>query len=277
MKLAFSTLACPQWSWDRVVEAAQAYGYEGLEIRLLDGEILAPDLASQTRQKVGKACRAAGLAILSVDTSLCVCQPDPAARELQIRDGLAFLELAAEWEAPAVRVFGYPPEGISQRQAEQAAIQCLIPLAERAQVLGVAMALETHDAFCNLASIIRIMQQVGGRGFGIIWDIMNTYSAGEPIHESARQLTPYLKHVHVKDGRRPDHPGEEWELCLLGKGNVPIQEAVEALHEGGYHGWLSVEWEKKWYPLLEEPEVALPQHAALLRKYLEVCNSLASG
>jgi hypothetical protein len=29
-----------------------------------------------------------------------------------------------------------------------------------------------------------------------------------------------------------------------------------------------VEWEKKWHPDLAEPEVALPQHADLLREYL---------
>lgn len=31
---------------------------------------------------------------------------------------------------------------------------------------------------------------------------------------------------------------------------------------------LAVEWEKKWHPEIAEPEVALPQHAEVLREYL---------
>jgi len=49
---------------------------------------------------------------------------------------------------------------------------------------------------------------------------------------------------------------------------VPIRDILAALHGIGYDGWLSVEWEKKWHPDLAEPDVALPQHATLLREYL---------
>ena len=36
----------------------------------------------------------------------------------------------------------------------------------------------------------------------------------------------------------------------------------------GWSGWVSVEWEKKWHPELADPEVAFPQHAELLRRYM---------
>ena len=41
------------------------------------------------------------------------------------------------------------------------------------------------------------------------------------------------------------------------------------LAAGGYRHWISVEWEKRWHPEIEEPEVALPQHLDLLRAWLE--------
>ena len=268
MKLAFSTLACPNWSWEHALEAAQQYGYEGLEIRLLDGEILPADLGRVTRRRVREACRTAGLPIISVGTSLCIAQPEPDDRESQIQEGMAFLELAVEWDAPSIRVFGYPPDGLGEAQAEQAAVACLQLLAERAKELGVTVALETHDAFSSVASVARILGQVGGSGVGLIWDIMNTYSAGESVADSMRQLRPYLTHVHVKDGRRPADGGKEWQSCLLGQGDVPIHPAMVALHKAGYNGWFSVEWEKKWQPHIEEPEVALPQYAMQLRSYL---------
>jgi fatty-acyl-CoA synthase len=44
---------------------------------------------------------------------------------------------------------------------------------------------------------------------------------------------------------------------------------LERLAAGGYPHWISVEWEKRWHPEIEEPEVALPQHLDLLTKWLE--------
>jgi hypothetical protein len=43
MKLAFTTLACPDWTFDRCVEAARRYGYAGQELRLLVGRIIGVD------------------------------------------------------------------------------------------------------------------------------------------------------------------------------------------------------------------------------------------
>jgi len=41
------------------------------------------------------------------------------------------------------------------------------------------------------------------------------------------------------------------------------------LAAGGYPRWISVEWEKRWHPEIEPPEVALPQHLDLLTTWLE--------
>jgi len=48
-----------------------------------------------------------------------------------------------------------------------------------------------------------------------------------------------------------------------------VREMLRALASRGYQGYLSVEWEKKWHPEIPEPEVALPQHARVLRAYLQ--------
>jgi fatty-acyl-CoA synthase len=55
----------------------------------------------------------------------------------------------------------------------------------------------------------------------------------------------------------------------LGHGEVPVREMLEVLAVHGYSGPVSVEWEKRWHPEIEEPEVALPQHIALLRTWVD--------
>jgi len=54
----------------------------------------------------------------------------------------------------------------------------------------------------------------------------------------------------------------------LGEGEVPVKEAIGTWAQHGYDGYVCVEWEKKWHPEIEEPEVAFPQHIKVLREYL---------
>jgi sugar phosphate isomerase/epimerase len=268
MKLAFTTLACPGWSLEQAVAAARQYGYEGLELRLLDGELLRSDLDIEARRRVRELCTDAGIPIVCVDTSVRIAQPDPTARAEQIRDGLAFLELAAGWDSPLIRVFGGPPEGADAAAARDAAIECLAPLAERGRALGVAVALETHDAFSGSAIVADVLAPTPADGAGVLWDTLHPFRVGDTLDQTIANLRGRLLHVHIKDGRRPADGGPNWDLTLLGEGDVPIRDILAALRTIGYDGWLSVEWEKKWHPDLAEPELALPQHATLLREYL---------
>lgn len=268
MKLAFTTLACPNWTLEQAVDAAQRYGYEGLELRLLDGDVIGPSLDKTQRERVKRVLAEAAMPIACLDTSVRIAQPDAAQREAQVRDGLAMVEMAADWGAPCIRVFGGPPEGTSEADATAGAVACLQPLADRGRELGVAVVLETHDYFASGASVAQVLNQVTSTGAGALWDTLHPNRVGETTRETLDLIGSRLVHVHIKDGKRPDDGGPNWPLKLLGEGDVPIQEILTVLRDAGYNGWLAVEWEKKWHPSIAEPEVALPQHIEMLRQYL---------
>jgi sugar phosphate isomerase/epimerase len=269
MKLAFTTLACPGWTLEQAAEAARAAGYEGLELRLLDGEVVGPELSIGGRKRVRDVLAANGLALVCLDTSVRIAQPDAAARDKQLHDGLLMLEMAAELGAPMIRVFAGPPEGTSDDAAVAAAVATLIPLADKARLLGVAVALETHDAFCSSETVSRVLAETTPEATGALWDLLHPYRIGERPEQTLARLRDRLLHVHIKDGRPKPEGGPNWDLTLLGKGAVPTRDILAALRTAGYDGWLAVEWEKKWHPTLAEPEVALPQHAEKLREYLQ--------
>ena len=76
-----------------------------------------------------------------------------------------------------------------------------------------------------------------------------------------------LRHVHLKDAVRL--PGkDEWQLVMMGEGEVPVRELLTLLAGTGYDGWVSLEFEKKWHPELGRPEVALCPQIAVLREWL---------
>jgi sugar phosphate isomerase/epimerase len=261
MKLAYTTLACPDWTLERCVQAARDYGYDGIELRLIDGVVMGPD-ADVAR--IARACD--GLPIACVDTSVSLAQPDPAARAKHIADGVAMIDIAAALGSPLLRVFGAPPKDADRAAALDAARESMTALAAHGETRGVTVLLETHDAFCDSASVLNVVR--GLPGAGVLWDLLHPYRTGESIETSLIAYRDTLAHVHIKDGRRPDDGGANWPLTLLGDGDVPIRAMIDALRASGYDGWLSVEWEKKWHPHLAEPAVALPQHARLLREWM---------
>lgn len=267
LRLVYSTLGCPNWSLEQAADAAVAWGYVGLEIRMLDGEIIPANLPPGRRQAVKRVMAERDLVIAALGASTRFSASDPAERAANEAELVRYLELASDLESPMVRTFGGNVEaGQSLEQTIAWVAESLHRVASAAERLGVTILLETHDAFCRAAELTPVLRQVNSPAVQAVWDIHHPFRMGESIAETWALLKPYTRHVHVKDARRRADGG--WQLVLLGEGDVPAREVVRFLVDEGYRGYLSAEWEKKWHPEIEEPEIALPQHAEVLRRWL---------
>ncbi len=266
VKLAFSTLGCPDWSLDEVIAATHSYGYDGVELRLLDGEIITPELSQSERKRVRTAFTEAGVPICCLDSSIRVAtgvEPEQVAAEIR-----AFLELAAELGAPMIRVFGGEwPAGWAEEQVFAATAALLNSVAPDAERLGVAVVLETHDSLSSSHTVAEVLRRVPSHAIGALWDTHHPYRMGEEPDQVIDALGDRILHFHVKDARRNEAARTGWDLLLLGEGEVPVRDSLTTLLRRGYTGWVAVEWEKKWHPTIEDPEIAFPQHAKLLREW----------
>ena len=54
MKLAFSTLGCPDWDITRIAETAGQLGYDGVELRAVSGSLDLLSRAEFTAKEIGK-------------------------------------------------------------------------------------------------------------------------------------------------------------------------------------------------------------------------------
>jgi len=272
MQYAFSTLACPAWSIEQVVDTALRMGYDGIELRLLDGEIIDPVI---DREKVNRAvalCRTSGLEVYALDTSCSFNHSDPDERMRQVADLLSWIRLAQDVQVPLLRVFGGEDRGQPgntigslEQEANQWVVDALRHVALEAEQAAVIVLLETHDAFSSARRVSAVLQAVDSPSIAALWDTHHPYRVGESVEDVIEALGARIAHVHVKDARRV--PGNStWQLVLLGEGELPVHDQLKALEQHGYTGSISVEWEKKWHPELAEPEVALPQHIAWLKR-----------
>ncbi|MCL4862017.1 MAG: sugar phosphate isomerase/epimerase [Caldilineaceae bacterium] len=264
--LAFSTLGCPDWTLEQAAEHAAAAGYRALEIRTLDREIIPADLSPDQRRRVKHVMQQHGLSIIALGLSTRFSAVDAAEREKNVADLKRYIELANDLGAPYVRIFGgNVMEGGAIEQTigwVAAGIAAALPAAEQQ---GVTILLETHDAFCRGAEVAQVLGKVPHDRLKAVWDVHHPFRMGESIEETWRLIGARTAHVHMKDARR--RADGSWQLVLLGQGEVPCRAVVELLHRNHYRGYITAEWEKKWHPEIEPPEVALPQHAEVLRAW----------
>ncbi len=262
-RIAFSTLACPQWTWETVIEQARAMGYDGLEWRGGEQGHVNPSWTTSQRAALKRRMDQAQLVSLAVTSYTSFTSDDPRVRALNVESLQQHLELAADIGAPYVRVFlGELAKGQSFESVQSQIIECLSAALPHAHATGVGMAIEHHDDFVRTAALVPFLSALDDPYVGAVWDIANAWSAGESPEAGARNLAGRIAYVQVKDGtgQRP-----HWQLMPVGAGQVPLARALEQLRAQDYAGGFSVEWEYAWHPELPPPEGALPQALRFLR------------
>lgn len=270
LPIAFSTLGCPDWSWRTILDYAATYGYSALELRTLRGsEDLArrPEFAPRQLAQRRHELASRHLRVACVDTSARMHEPDAARRAAQMQEARRLVDLARALGAPFVRVFGDEfPEGEPREEVIARVAAGLRELGAYAGRHEVTVLLETHGDFTDSPTLLEVMRQARSPAVGILWDAHHTFvSAGESPETTLRRLGPYIRHTHLKDSV-PEGAGRRY--VLTGAGDVPVRRQVKLLAESEYQGVYTFEWEKRWHPTLEEPEVAFPHFSRVMQDYL---------
>src|SRR6476646_5148792 len=228
MKLAFSTLGCPNWELDRIVETADRLGYDGIELRAIGGslDLLArPEFSSENVRTTRALFEDRNLEVCCVDTSCAFHSADKTERHIQIDLALRHAELAAELGASLIRVFPDKIQpGSSRSETRDYIVESLLGLAERLP-FEVDVALETHGDFARAESATEILRLVSHPQVTLIWDVANSLSAGDSIEEAGQTVWPYLSHTHLRDAQ-PVSDSEHWLPVLAGEGNVSFAQTV---------------------------------------------------
>jgi sugar phosphate isomerase/epimerase len=207
-----------------------------------------------------------GLAIPCLDTS---CRFDQAAEiDNNISEGKRHIDLADKLETPYIRVFGDRiPDIQSREKIIEQVVEGLLALAHHAEGTSVQVLLESHGDFARVQNLLDVIRVVGrdqsGPYVGVLWDVHHPFRFfSEPLADTYEKLKDRIRHVHLKNSVATD---DGVRYSLMSHGDVPVSEVLRLLASGGYDGWIAFEWEKRWHPEIEEPEVALPDFVRVLR------------
>lgn len=270
--LSFSTLGCPDWSFDKMVNFAKDNGYQGLEIRTIKRQMDLPKCDTfNTKEKIAEAnkfVKDKGIKIVNLGASTALHHSNIAERKKNIDEAKQFIDLAAQLKCPYIRVF---PNVFPKEQERVATMDLiakgLLELGDYSKGTNVTVLLETHGEVIKSDDLAIIMKNAEHTHVGLIWDIVNMWAVTkEPPATVYQKLRKYIRHAHIKDLNLVN--GKE-QYTLLGKGEAPIFEGIDVLAKDGYTGYFSFEWEKLWHPEIAEPEVALADYPNVMKEHFK--------
>ncbi len=266
MLTCFSTLACPDFSWQDIYSMAKDFSFNGIEIRGLGDDIFsvkaAPFKENELPNTVAKLrelnleipCLSSGEPVNNIET-----------RDQAIEEITAYIELASKLGTSFIRVLGDrnpAPEGEVDDSVVVETMKMLVPTAEK---YNVTLLLETNGVYADTMRLKRVIEAIGSRKVAALWDMHHPYRfMGESPRQTVNNLGEYIKHVHVKDSVMEDG---KVSYKLMGTGDMPLQEMFDALQSIDYIGYVSLEWVARWSRDLLDAGIVVPHFAGYMEQY----------
>lgn len=254
--LAVSSLGAPELDLPAFLAHARAAGCTGVELRLGADQPVHVGLTERERRTCRDQLAESGLEVLCLASYVKLCSDGP---DDEVVDELGrTLDLAAELGAAGVRVF---PGGTGDGGDDDRARRRLERVVADVPA-GVRILVETHDSHPRATDVVRLLEGVPDEApVDVIWDVAHSLVAGEPAHDTVATLGRRLAHVQVKDVERLERGATP---ALPGQGVLPLDSVAAALRDAGYRGYLSLEWERAWFPELPDLRTALAATTAWL-------------
>ncbi len=267
MKLAFSTLGCPDYSWSDIYAMAKDIGFGGIELRGLGDDIFSVHAEPFSKENIKKTKEKLKKLHLEIPclSSGCALRFKEQMQE-NIQEIGEYISLAQQLGTPYIRILGDRTAEITTDFDDADVIEALRILAPQAEAAGVMLLVETNGVYSNTQRLCEVLNAVESDSVGALWDMHHPYRfAGENPQTTVQNLGAYIKYTHIKDSVMN---GDTVEYRMMGEGNLPIADFIAALRSINYEGYISLEWLKRYMPDLESSGVVFPHFVNYMREYV---------
>jgi sugar phosphate isomerase/epimerase len=179
--------------------------------------------------------------------------PDSDKGKAQFEYTKKWIDTFADLGIPVVRVFG----GSSNKGPVDEVYKNMIGNLELAlgyaEKRGIILGMENHDRMEDLDFLLKIVHAIDSKWFGVFLDSGNLHDSADPYAQLAR-IAPYAVSVQAKA-----------TVPTNGK-HVPsdFNKVIQTLRDGGYAGYVVLEYEEK-----EDPKTAIPRYIGEIREALK--------
>ena len=253
MKLAFSTKFHKDRSFDDFLRVADELRYQGIEIHDFRDPMFSgrtspfnPDMASVTKRKLINEKKS----IVCINSN---CNAADTSEENfeKIRSAVS---VASNINVPYVKVHVDGGDDAYDKAVEF--IGEAIKLGEKSNVIIVV---ETTGIFADTTRLCDLMNHFASDYIGADWNMYETYFVGgEDSEKTITNLGAYVKLVHLTDAAKAG------EHTLIGEGNLPITEMMNALGSINYSGFVCIEWNPDWFDSIDDLDIILTHYESFM-------------
>ncbi len=253
MKLAFSTKFHKDRGFDDFLKVADELRYQGIEIHDFRDPMFSgrtspfnPDMASVTKRKLINEKKS----IVCINSN---CNAADTSEE-NFEKLRSAVSVASNINVSYVKVHVDGGDDAYDKAVEF--VGEAIKLGEKSNVIIVV---ETTGIFADTTRLCDLMNHFASDYIGADWNMYETYFVGgEDSEKTITNLGAYVKLVHLTDAAKAG------EHTLIGEGNLPITEMMNALGSINYSGFVCIEWNPDWFDSIDDLDIILTHYESFM-------------
>ena len=260
MKLSFSINGWNGYSWEDFVTAAQEARIGGIELHGIHTDDFTQKTGPFHRYNTAATVRGMFEKRLTIPCLDSVCDIADGNAD-NVNEIAECLRAAHDLNVPYVRV--HAADGGADDM--DAVIACLEQVEPEAERLGVTMLLETVGMFAATNRLRDVLNHFASDSLAALWDMHHTCrDGGEDAQTTITNLGAYVRHVHIKDSVVENG---RVSYRLIGEGDLPIEEMMQALSSVNYDGFISLEWDPAWMLDMTDLDVILSHYENFMHRF----------
>ncbi len=263
MRLSLSTNGWEKYGWDELFEACREAGFSGIELHGLPADMTGPGMPFSPARIAGTARRLTdiGFRISCVD-SLCDVTDAEAADEA-VCEISECISVASRLRCGYVRIRAGHADSPDADERAAALIKRVLPIAEADRVV---LLIETAGIYSDTSRLAALIDRFASDSLGALWDMHNPFRfRGESAEDVIEHLGAHIKHVHIRDSSVL--PDGKIQYRLIGDGDLPAGEMIDALRSVGYAGFISCECNPADFDELGDKSILLPHFCGYMSRF----------
>ena len=264
MKFSFSTKGWHNYSFDDFCAIAKDLKFDGIELHNINNRLFTDKdgaFHDYTAAKTVRKLFEQKLTLACIDVV-----GDIATNSKEVlKETEKCIEIAKNLKISFIRLRAEISEDFEK--ANQNVIEFLEKALKIAEENDVTLLIETAGLYTNTEKLCDVLKLFASDNLGALWNFSTCYFYGKEEPKNViKNLGAYVKHVHFYDAVMKDG---KLERCLVGEGELPIADMMNALRSVNYDGFISLIWDPAWCPEIDDMEIIYSQFLNYMKQFAD--------
>ncbi len=263
MNLSFSTKGWHNSSFDDFCDIAEDLGFKGIELHNIHNRLFTDKDGAFHDYAAGATLRKLyekKLKLTCIDTICDISDTDSENETLE--EIKACIAIAKNLNIPYIRLRAHAQYTEQGFEAVASLLSKAVPEAEQNNVV---LLIETSGMFASTAVLRDMLERFACDNLAALWNVSAAYqTAGEAPEEVIKNLGAYVRHIHISDSKKSENG---IEYCLVGEGELPLNDVMLALRSVNFDGFISLVWDPKWCEEIDDMEIIFAQFVNYMKQF----------